>query len=158
MRQSPLKFANEVVYAAGDVSQGYYSNWSAGVRSLSASQGYAIFQMCITAKAAGLYYLATGDMDAFDVMVAQGDFLGEAGANRDTGGDLIGWPYCWGDYWGFSDYGTSTAPGPGWRTGLRDAFCPQGTANSGPAEGLAVLSDRPRPATGSTSAGSSAKR
>ena len=39
--------------------------------------------MAITAKAAGMYYLATGDMDAFDLMAAHADFLTDTASFRD---------------------------------------------------------------------------
>ncbi len=99
LRQSPLKFAHETVYNA-NANSDYYSYWPVAVRATAASQGYAIFQVSIAARAAAKYYQETGDDDAFDVMIAHGDFLSDVAASRDAAGNILGWPYCWGDYWG----------------------------------------------------------
>jgi hypothetical protein len=105
LRLSPLKFASGEVYDAGS-TQGYYSNWPAATRATSASQGYALFQMAISARAAARYYQETGDEDALDVMVGYADFLVESGTTRDASGNLVGYPYCWADYWGMPAPGT----------------------------------------------------
>lgn len=89
LRQSPLKFAHETIYNA-NANTDYYSYWPAAVRATAASQGYAIFQMSLTARAVAKYYQESGDDDAFDVMVAHGDFLVDTAANRDTSGNLVG--------------------------------------------------------------------
>ncbi len=73
------------------------------VRDLSASQEYGVFHAAINARAAGLYWLATGDMDAFDVMAACGEFFNESGAVRDANDHVTYYPYAWGDYWGPSE-------------------------------------------------------
>jgi hypothetical protein len=109
LRQSPLKFAHETIYNAGS-NIDYYSYWPVAVRATAASQGYAIFQMSITARAAAKYYQETADDDALDIMVAHGDFLVDTAANRDAGGNIFGWPYCWGDYWGPNDTAGGGAP------------------------------------------------
>ena len=115
LRMSPLKFASAEVYDAGS-SLGYYANWPAATRATSASQGYALFQMAIAARAAARYYQETADEEAFDVMVGFADFLVESGATRDAGGNLVGYPYCWGDYWG------PPAPGAGVHTDVTGAL------------------------------------
>jgi hypothetical protein len=112
LRISPLKFANELIHPAGDSSLAYWNQWSPTVRATSASQGYANF--CapgIASKATGQYYLATGDMDALDLLIAAADFTCESGARRDTNGNVLGFYYAWGDYWGPSDPTTTTFHG-----------------------------------------------
>jgi hypothetical protein len=110
LRTSPLKFTSEILHPINDTTGIYASYWSTDAKDNGASQGYAIFQMAITAKSAGLYYLATGDMDAFDVMAAHGDFLSDTSSFRDGSQNLLGWPYCWGDYWGPSTTTASVHP------------------------------------------------
>ncbi len=117
LRRNPLKFASGSIYPAGN-SKDYYTYWPSAVRATSASQAYAIFQMAITARAAGKYYQETGDDDAFDVLIGHGDFLVDVAANRDPAGDIFGWPYCWADYWGPNDTAGGGNPSSGFHEDL----------------------------------------
>ncbi len=110
MRISPLKFTHEGISPVNDTGSSYWAYFTADQRDNGASQNYAIFQMSLTTKAVGLYYLATGDMDAFDIVRAHADFLSDYGCFRDASDNLLGWTYCWGDYWGFSTSTPSVHP------------------------------------------------
>ncbi len=103
LRISPLKFACKYVdQQGGDTDHGYTysSKFTAETLDSSASQEYGVFQISISARNAGEYWLATGDMDAFDVMTAQGEYLSESCAVRDASDHVLNYPYAWGDYWG----------------------------------------------------------
>ncbi len=125
MRISPLKFTSEALHPLGDDSTnpGYARNFPIEQRNLGAGQAWGVFQIAITARAAAQYWLATGDMDAFDVMTACGEFLNESCAARDANGHVTLYPYSWGDYWGGDAYPATITPIVKSAVGMAALYC-----------------------------------
>ncbi len=117
LRRSPIKFAGGDIYDAGS-NVVYYSHWPDSVRATSASQATAYFMLALVARPACQYYRETGDLDGLDVAIGFADFLLDVAGNRDLNGGLIGWTYCWADYWGAEDVANGTYPARGFHEDL----------------------------------------